>query len=109
MIEVRFFTKGSAVTGFSFKGHAGAGEYGYDIVCSAVSALSINTVNALEAFTDVPFEEESSEDGGYLSCKLKDADDRDGQLLMKTLRLGITQMAESYPENIRIHCENKQG
>ena len=34
-----------------------------------------------------------------------DADDRDAQLLMRALELGIRQLAQSYPENIRIHCE----
>ena len=30
---------------FELTGHADAGEYGSDIVCAAVSALTINTVN----------------------------------------------------------------
>ena len=105
MIEVTLFQKGGSLTGFLFSGHAGAGEYGYDIVCSAVSALAINTANAIETFTDVPLEEEAAEDVGYLRCMLGDADDRDAQLLMRALELGIRQLAQSYPENIRIHCE----
>ena len=47
----------------------------------------------------------AAEDGGYLRCMLGDADDRDAQLLMRALELGIRQLAQSYPENIRIHCE----
>ncbi|MSE22463.1 ribosomal-processing cysteine protease Prp, partial [Lactobacillus parabuchneri] len=35
------------VSGFTITGHADAGEYGQDIVCSAVSVLSITTVNGL--------------------------------------------------------------
>ena len=34
------------------RGHAGYAEEGQDIVCAAVSALIINTVNSLETFTD---------------------------------------------------------
>ena len=34
------------IEGFSLKGHAGYAEYGSDIVCSAVSMLTINTLNS---------------------------------------------------------------
>ena len=37
--------------GFKLEGHAGSGEYGKDIVCAAISILSINTVNSLEKFS----------------------------------------------------------
>ena len=36
----------------TFKGHAGFGRFGRDIVCSAVSVLFINTMNSIERFTD---------------------------------------------------------
>lgn len=36
------------VSSFTITGHADAGEYGQDIVCSAVSVLSITTVNGLQ-------------------------------------------------------------
>ena len=38
------------------EGHAGFAAYGNDIVCAAVSALVINTVNSIEAFTEDTFE-----------------------------------------------------
>ena len=38
--------------GFRMEGHAGFAAYGNDIVCSAVSALVINTMNSIEQFTD---------------------------------------------------------
>ncbi|MFT3985191.1 MAG: ribosomal-processing cysteine protease Prp [Lachnospiraceae bacterium] len=37
---------------FSCLGHAGFSVKGKDIVCAAVSVLVINTVNAIEQFTD---------------------------------------------------------
>ena len=36
------------IEGFSLKGHAGYAEYGSDIVCSAVSMLTINTLNSIK-------------------------------------------------------------
>ena len=110
MITVDFFLNTNGrYRGFQFEGHAGAGEYGYDIVCSAVSALSISTVNALEALAGASFEEEEAdEEGGFLKVILTAPceEDHDTQLLMETLHLGISQMADSYPENLRIrHIE----
>ena len=37
--------------GFKALGHAGYSENGQDVVCAAVSVLTINTVNAIEIFT----------------------------------------------------------
>ena len=110
MITVDFFqNKDGIFRGFQFEGHAGAGEYGYDIVCSAVSALSISAVNAIESFTKARVEEEEADkEGGFLKVILAPQyeEDHDAQLLMKALHLGISQMAESYPENLRIrHIE----
>ena len=108
MITVSFFrTEDRHIKGMECSGHAGAGEEGFDIVCSAVSALAINTVNALEEMTEVGFDEEAREDGGWLKVMLETSDDHDSQLLMRALELGIRQMAEAYPEYIRIR-ENDQ-
>ena len=109
MITVSFFlNKDGLISGFQSEGHADAGEYGYDIVCSAVSALTINTVNAIENLTEARFEEEANEEGGFLKVILvpQSEEDRDSQLLLKALQLGINQMADNYPENLRIrHIE----
>ena len=99
-----------SIGGFTFEGHADAGELGYDIVCSAVSALAISCANSIERFTQAGFEENAAEDGGYLEVILKPetAQDHDAQLLLKSMTLAVCQMAESYPENLRIrHIERK--
>jgi uncharacterized protein YsxB (DUF464 family) len=111
MITVSIYHLDSgSIGGFLYEGHADAGEYGYDIVCSAVSALAIGCVNSIEKFTDAGFDEDAGDDGGYLKVILKPetAEDHDAQLLLKSMTLAVSQMAESYPENIRIrHIERK--
>lgn len=47
MIKAAFLGTRDHFTGFYVVGHAGYGEYGKDIVCSGVSALSVSAVNAL--------------------------------------------------------------
>ena len=54
MIRVTLFkSPGGNITGFSCKGHAGYAEEGSDIVCAAVSALSITCANALQSVAGV--------------------------------------------------------
>lgn len=102
MIRAVIYRSGDKVLGFESEGHAGAGEYGFDIVCSAVSALTINTVNAVENLTDAHFTEDQDPEGGYLKVMLSDGDDRDAQVLMKALEMGLSQIAENYPDNVRV-------
>jgi uncharacterized protein YsxB (DUF464 family) len=111
MITVSIFScERGCIEGFQFEGHADVDEYGYDIVCSAVSALAIGCANSIEKLTNAGFEEDAAEDGGYLKVILKPetAADHDAQLLLKSMVLAVSQMAESYPENLRIrHIERK--
>ena len=102
MIHVVIERSGDKVLGFESKGHAEAGEYGYDIVCSAVSVLTINTANAIESLTDARFSVDQVEEGGFLKVMLSDRDNHDAQILMKALKLGMDQIAENYPDNVRV-------
>ena len=48
-------------------GHAGSGEYGFDVVCASVSTLAINFVNSIEKFAGYePILELNEDEGGYL-------------------------------------------
>ena len=51
MITVTVSKKNNSYVSFTSKGHAGYAEEGQDIICAAVSALVINTVNSLEQLT----------------------------------------------------------
>ena len=50
MITIKVRKKNGSYEEFISKGHAGYAEAGQDIVCAAVSALIINTVNAPYGF-----------------------------------------------------------
>ena len=52
MIQVTIYKNAdNLITGYKLSGHADYSEYGSDIVCAAVSALVINTINSIENFT----------------------------------------------------------
>ena len=105
MITVTIFKDSAGFAcGFELNGHAGYGESGQDIVCAAVSALALNTVNSVEAFTEDAFSGEMDEESGRLSMRFTSPVSRESKLLMDSLILGLEDTAESYGEeyiNIR--------
>lgn len=102
MIRIDLYRSGDRILGYACSGHAGSGAYGYDVVCSAVSVLAINTANAIEHLTDADLEEEENPEGGYLKVMLTDPEIPDAQLLMKALDMGVSQIAENYPDYVRV-------
>ena len=50
MIKAEFLRYNGALIGFQLTGHAGAGEHGHDIVCSAVTSAVMLTANTITDF-----------------------------------------------------------
>lgn len=102
MISVRFiYDSSDRITGFDISGHAGLAESGYDIICSAVSALAINTVNSIEELTDDCFFTEEDE-SGFLKLNVVTLSDS-SELLLRSLYIGIKGIADEYgSEYVRI-------
>ncbi len=94
MIAIRFERKGGAIRFFESKGHAGFAEEGMDIVCAAVSVLSINTANSLEQLTEDTFQVEEKD--GFLSIRFSEEPSKEASLLMESLLLGLTSIEKSY-------------
>ena len=86
--------KQNQYVGFQVVGHAGYAEAGEDIVCAAISILTINTINAIETFTNDKFSLKTDEKKGSIDFKLKDAPSKEATLLLDTMVLGI-QAVES--------------
>ncbi len=94
MITIKVRKKDGSYEEFISKGHAGYAEAGQDIVCAAVSALIINTVNSLEKFTDDKFDVQEKD--GFVSIHFRNNLSERAMLLMDSLLLGLTEIAGSY-------------
>ena len=94
-------SENGAYAGLYVNGHAGYAEAGSDIVCAAISTLTINTINSVDQFTkdrvlvtqdeqqvviDASFEGEN----GVLSPE--------AVLLLQSYELGVTELARQYDE-----------
>lgn len=94
MIQASFKKREKNWVSFEISGHANYAEHGQDIVCAAVSALSITTVNNFERLAQFqPIVDIDEQNGGYLYVELPaDLNDKQqaiAQLLMRQLYLGL--------------------
>ncbi|MDR2648931.1 MAG: ribosomal-processing cysteine protease Prp [Clostridiales bacterium] len=84
-----------------------ARNHGEDIVCAAVSALILNAVNSVEAFTDEDMTVDiDKKNTGYIKLYLPDIeagnDNSDADLLLSSMLLGLEHIQEQYPGQICI-------
>ena len=100
-------TRDKQIRAFQVAGHAGYAESGQDIVCSAVSALTITTINSLEAFTSQSFEIDQDEEDGVITVNFLEDLNHDAALLMNSLILGLKSIENEY-NNEYIHVEFRE-
>lgn len=81
-------------------------DHSESFVCAAVSALVLNTVNSLEAFTDEPVRCTYEEAGGYLFCELPGIkngnESHDADLLLSSMALGLRGIQMEYEGQITL-------
>ncbi len=84
--------------GFIVKNH------GSSIVCSAVSILTLNTINSIEYLTGEKFECDTEPDGGFINFSLveKENINKDALLLLNSFILGIKGIKLDYKKQILV-------
>ena len=101
MIKVTIYkTKRNAYYGFDVKGHAEFLEEGRDIVCAAASVLIINTINAIERFTDEETTVVQDEEEASIEFRFPDHAGKEAHLLLDAMVLGLETIEE---DNINGH------
>ena len=99
MIKVSVYKNAeNLITGFTLSGHADYSEYGSDVVCAAVSALVINTINSIENFTSDKFRIEQDEKNGFLEFHVISSMSNNSNLLLSSLALGLQGIEEEYSD-----------
>ena len=92
-------TADGLLSGFSVSGHAGAGAYGQDIVCAAVSSATYMTANTVTDILCQPADVVVDE--GLLSLRIT-GDKAACQAVLAGFRLHIQALQEEYPERIQL-------
>ena len=93
------------ITGFEARDHSGYAEAGEDIVCAAVSALVIHTVNSLDRFTEDQTEESSDPEKAVIRVRVKGIPSDGAELLLRALASTLSDMQEeeSYQDFIDVN------
>lgn len=85
--------------GIEISGHAGYAEAGKDIVCAGVTALTQTLIRSMEDLTRDEIEYEISP--GMADIKYGNLSEA-GKLLVDSFFIGICQIANEFPEHVRI-------
>ena len=80
-------------------GHAMYDDYGKDIVCSSVSSIIITTVNGIYEIDKDYLNVEEIKDGIIITI-LKE--DKTCDALIKNMLTLLSELADNYPENIKV-------
>ena len=100
--------------GFRASGHAGYAEYGSDVVCAAISALTESTAMGLNEVVRAKVRVTTDEDKGLLEAILEDGQSEEtmqkAQILLVTLKKALTAIAEDrqFPGTIRITTKERR-
>ncbi len=96
MIQAIVKKKNEQIIGFHIEGHSGYEDRGKDIVCAAVSALTINCINSIDAFTEDKCLVENDEERGMIDLLVHNDISEPAELLLKSLVLGLEEISKSY-------------
>lgn len=113
MIYAYFNSQDKQIINFTLSGHAEAGPYGHDLVCAAVSALTIGTANNLSRLAEVePEIDANEEDGGFVEIILPTVVDKKqqdtAQILLRSLYYSLLDIQEEYGEFLSVSKTNNE-
>ncbi|MBE5853996.1 MAG: ribosomal-processing cysteine protease Prp [Lachnospiraceae bacterium] len=92
-------------TGFTVFGHAGYDDIGNDIVCAAISMLTINTVNSLEEFCGLVSKVTENEETGFLRVEFPRPLESEKEIvLMQAMCRGCHDLEQQYGKS---YCQLK--
>lgn len=114
MIEVIVSRAKHGIHEICISGHANAGAYGADIVCSAVSGISFGILNAIQPLTGiVPDVSQAAEGGGFLRWSLTSLEDEGlqekQQLLAESMVIALLSVAQQYGKYVKVKDNKWQG
>jgi uncharacterized protein len=88
------------------KGHAKFDEYGRDIVCAAVSGITIGLTNAIEIMFGIKVHAEDDGDGKvdcHVPSSLNSEQTDQIRLIMEAMLISLKSVAEEFPGYIQIN------
>lgn len=104
MTNITFYRKNKDIIKFVAEDHAEYAEEGADIICAAISALTMHTLNALTDVVRIQVGFEMRD--AYLECilpsDLSEEDAKSAKVLMDALYLSLDNLKKQYETYITI-------
>ena len=100
MTTAKFLFSDDVVVSFELSGHSGAGEYGTDIVCSAVSSAVYMAANTILEIMKLNAEAEVRD--GYFKFTMTCDDARKSKTITDGLYLHLSELQSQYPNNLKL-------
>lgn len=100
MTTAKFLFSDDTIISFELSGHSDAGEYGTDIVCSAVSSAVYMAANTIIEI--MKLNPETVVRDGYLKVKLNLDDARKSKVITDGLYLHLSELQSQYPNNLKL-------
>ena len=101
MIKVNIKAKDGNINSIKISGHAGYDVSGKDIVCAAVSSITITTINALIRLDENAIDYVQNDD---LTVIVKKHDEVTSVLIQNMIDL-LQELEKDYKKNIKIYRE----
>ena len=99
MIKIKITKEGNNYKNIVITGHANYDEYGKDIVCAAVSATVLTTLNGVIALDDSILEVINKQDKMIIDINKVD---KTSQILINNMINCLNELVIEYPKNIKI-------
>ena len=100
MINIHVLYNKDAIKKITLKGHALYDDYGKDIVCAAVSATYLCTVNAIYTINEKSIEVKNQ------TITVKE-NDKTIKLLLENMIRCLESLEKQYPKNIKLDKEEE--
>ena len=100
MIKVKVKKDSNIIKCITITGHANYDEYGKDIVCAAVSASVLTTINGIIALDNSILEVDNILDKMTIKV-LKN--EKNSQVLLNSMLSNLKSLVVEYPKNIKIY------
>lgn len=101
MTKAVFLVKNDAFSGFDISGHSGAAPAGKDIVCAAVSAMTMLVVNTICVEFGKKAETTENADTATVSFRLLEKDNA-SEGLIRSFYNELAAIEKDYPRNLRV-------
>ena len=104
MIRINVSYNKDTIKDITLEGHALYDNYGKDIVCAAVSATYLCTINAIYAIKEDSIEIISTKEKQIIKVEKVD---KTIQILLQNMICCLTSLEKQYPKNIKLDKEEE--